>query len=84
MSVNVEEEEEDGGSEGETPMMLAMLAMICASTGGVMDSAYAPECERMRSRSMSAFEPEMYPPTAPNDLVRVPIKMSMEGGGILK
>jgi len=80
------EDESEGGADGvkETPMMLVMLAIICVSTGGVMDSAYAPEWPRKRSRSISDFAPAMYPPAAPNDLVNVPMRMSIDRGGILK
>jgi hypothetical protein len=61
-------------------MILAMLARICARTGGVIDSAYVPPCPRKRNRSMRALDPEIYPPAAPKALVKVPISMSIDRG----
>jgi hypothetical protein len=43
--------------EGETPIMLAMLATTWVRTGGAMASAYGPECPRTRRRSMRALLP---------------------------
>jgi hypothetical protein len=74
----------DGFGVGATPMMLAIDAIICASTGGAIASAYGHECPRSRRESIRVFGPAMYPPEAPKDLVNVPIKTSIKPGWMLK
>ena len=60
---------------GVTPMKLAMLDTLWVRTGGVIASVYGPPCP---CKSLRDLHPAIYPPEAPKDFVKVPMRMLTE------